>query len=79
MTATCWSYPREGCAVPDDGFQIGAVLAEVRDMGPVTVAEIAAQTGVSESSVRRHLAELESSGLIESDDYQRRARVFMPA
>jgi predicted ArsR family transcriptional regulator len=48
-------------------------------MGPVTVAEIAAQTGVSESSVRRHLAELESSGLIESDDYQRRARVFMPA
>lgn len=58
---------------------VGVVLAEVRDMGPVTVAEIAAATGLSASTVRRHLADLESSGLVESDNYQRRARVYLDA
>jgi predicted ArsR family transcriptional regulator len=53
------------------------VLAEVRDMGPATVAEIAAGTGLSASTVRRHLAELETSELVESSGYQRRARVYM--
>jgi DNA-binding transcriptional ArsR family regulator len=58
---------------------IGTVLAEVRDMGPITAAAIAEATGLSQSTVRRHLAELESSGLVESDDYQRRARVYLDA
>lgn len=57
---------------------VGVVLAEVRDMGPVSAADIAIQVGLSESSVRRHLAYLEETGLVESDDYQRRARVFLP-
>jgi predicted ArsR family transcriptional regulator len=51
-------------------------------MGPVTVAEIVAGIGLSPSTVRRHLADLETSGLVESDDYpragtQRRVRVYM--
>jgi DNA-binding IclR family transcriptional regulator len=58
---------------------IGEVLAEVRDMAPVTAAEIAEATGLSKSTVRRHLAELESSGLVESDNYQRRSRVYLDA
>jgi predicted ArsR family transcriptional regulator len=58
---------------------IGVVLAEIRDMGPATVAEIARGTGLSPSTVRRHLADLESSGLVESSNYQRRARVYLPA
>jgi predicted ArsR family transcriptional regulator len=65
-----------------DPNSIGVVLAEVRDMGPVTVAEIVAGIGLSPSTVRRHLADLETSGLVESDDYpragtQRRVRVYM--
>jgi predicted ArsR family transcriptional regulator len=46
---------------------VGVVLAEVRDMGPATVAEIAKGTGLSQSTVRRHLVHLETSGLVESD------------
>lgn len=60
-----------------DRDPIGVVLAEVRDMAPVTVADIAVGTGLSKSTVRRYLAELESCGLVESDDYQRRARVYL--
>lgn len=55
----------------------GVVLAEVRDMAPVTVAQIVAGTGLPESTVRRRLAELEATGYVESDDYQRRARVYV--
>lgn len=56
----------------------GVVLAEVRDMGPVTAADVARETGISVRDVRRHLAYLEEAGLVESDNYQRRARVWMP-
>lgn len=58
---------------------LGVVLAEVRDVGPVTVAEIAAGTGIAERDVRRHLARLEDTGYVESENYQRRARVWMRA
>jgi len=58
---------------------LGVVLAEVRDMAPVTVRAIAEATGLSGSTVRRHLATLESTGLVDSDDYQRRARVYLDA
>lgn len=58
---------------------VGLVLAEVRDMAPVTVAEIAEETGLSQSTVRRHLARLEEAGLVEWDDYQRRSRVYFDA
>lgn len=57
---------------------IGVVLAEVRDMGPVTAGAVARAVGLSESTVRRHLARLESAQLVESDNYQRRARVYLP-
>lgn len=58
---------------------VGLVLVEVREMAPATVAEIAKGTGLSQSTVRRHLAELESEGLVESDNYQRRSRVYFDA
>jgi predicted ArsR family transcriptional regulator len=61
----------------DDEDPRGEVLAEVRDMGPVTAGAIARATGLSESTVRRHLIELETSQLVESDRYQRRARVYL--
>jgi DNA-binding IclR family transcriptional regulator len=54
------------------------LLDEVREMAPVTAGELARGTGMSERNVRRLLAELEQAGLVESDDYQRRARVWMP-
>jgi predicted ArsR family transcriptional regulator len=60
-------------------YPVGVVLAEVRDMAPVTAASIAEATGLSESTVRRHLGALETSGLVESSNYQRRARVYMDA
>lgn len=56
---------------------VDPVLAEVRDMGPTTVVEIVSGTGLSASTVRRKLYLLEAAGLVESDDYQRRARVYM--
>jgi DNA-binding IclR family transcriptional regulator len=59
--------------------KIGVVLAEVRDMGPATVRAIAAGTGYSASTVRRYLGQLREAGLVESDDYQRRSRVWMDA
>lgn len=55
----------------------GLVLAEVRDMGPTTAREIATETGLSESTVRRVLRHLEQTGLVESDNYQRRSHVWM--
>lgn len=64
---------------PTPGAEIGTVLAEIRDCGPCTVRDIATATGLSQSTVRRHLAELESSGLVESDSYQRRARAYLDA
>jgi predicted ArsR family transcriptional regulator len=54
------------------------VLDEVREVGPATAKDIALNTGLKEPTVRRHLAELEAAGFVESDSYQRRARVFMP-
>lgn len=56
---------------------VGLVLAEVRDMGPVTVAQIARGVGLSATTVRRALSRLEASELIESDNYHRRDRVYM--
>jgi DNA-binding transcriptional ArsR family regulator len=56
---------------------VGAVLAEVRDMGPVTAARIADGTGLSISTVRRALALLEDTGYVESENYQRRAHVWI--
>lgn len=64
----------------EDGQDVvGVVLAEVRDCGPVTVLEVAKGVGVSLTTARRVLNYLEETGLVESDNYQRRARVFMPA
>lgn len=68
--------PRVHREIPAEA--LGVVLAEVRDMGPVSARQIADGTGIGESAVRRHLAALEESGLVESDDYQRRARVWLP-
>lgn len=56
---------------------LGVVLAEVRDAGPETTTQIARETGLSPATVRRQLAVLESSGLVEWSDYQRRHRVWM--
>jgi DNA-binding IclR family transcriptional regulator len=56
---------------------IGVILAEVREMGPVSTAQIAEGTGLSESTVRRALLELKETGYVESDSYQRRGRVWM--
>jgi predicted ArsR family transcriptional regulator len=61
----------------DERDPVGVVLAEVRDMGPVTAAQIAHETGLSESTVRRTLSTLEETGHVESDDYQRRGRVWL--
>jgi predicted ArsR family transcriptional regulator len=55
----------------------GVVLAEVRDMGPVTAAQIAHETGLSEGAVRRALSTLEEMQCVESDSYQRRGRVWL--
>jgi predicted ArsR family transcriptional regulator len=55
------------------------VLAEVRTMGPATVEEIARGTGLSRSTVRRHLSDLVLSGDVVSESYQRRSRVYMEA
>lgn len=55
------------------------VLAEVREMGPVSAAQIAEGTGLSESTVRRALSTLEKSGQVEAEDYQRRGRVWLEA
>jgi DNA-binding Lrp family transcriptional regulator len=54
------------------------VFAEVQEIGPAPVAEIAAGVGLSPSTVRSALKRLEAAGDIESDNYQLRARVFMP-
>lgn len=56
---------------------VGLVLAEVRDAGPTTVAEIATNVGLSLTTVRRALERLEASQLVESEAYQRRSRVYM--
>jgi DNA-binding GntR family transcriptional regulator len=53
------------------------VLAEVREMCPVTIADIVAGTGLAITTVRRALARLERDGLVEHSSYQRRARVYM--
>jgi predicted ArsR family transcriptional regulator len=53
------------------------VLAEVREMGPVTVAEIARGTGVSEPMIRIALHRLQEAGLVESDNYQKKAAVWL--
>lgn len=58
------------------------VLVEVRSVGSATVAEIAANTGLAESSVRYALRQLEGEGLITSDNYNRgrrgqRGRLYM--
>lgn len=55
------------------------VLAEVREMFPTTVREIVEQTGLAESTVRRALVCLKDQGLVESENYQRDARVWMPS
>lgn len=52
------------------------VLDEVRDAGPLTVKQIAENIGFPESNVRRALRRLEKEGLIWSDNYQLRARVY---
>lgn len=57
---------------------LGVVLAEVRDLGPVSVADIVLNTDIPERTVRRCLADLERTELVESDNYQRRARVWLP-
>lgn len=59
--------------------RVALVLAEIREMGPVTVADIASGVGLSQTIVRRHLATLEKAGLVESDNYQRRARIYLAA
>jgi DNA-binding transcriptional ArsR family regulator len=53
------------------------VFAEVREIGPATVAEIVTGIGLSERAVRRALRRLEDAGLVESDNYQLRARVYL--
>jgi ribosomal protein S25 len=53
------------------------VLNEVRDMGPITAADITRNTGLTKTVVRRWLRHLEREGAIEHEDYQRRARVWM--
>jgi predicted ArsR family transcriptional regulator len=53
---------------------IEAVLGEVREMGPVTAAEIAESTGLSETSVRGALKRLEQFGAVASDAYYPPAR-----
>jgi Mn-dependent DtxR family transcriptional regulator len=53
------------------------VLTEVREMGPITVAQIATGTDVSAPMVRVALHRLQEAGLVESDDYQRRESVWL--
>ncbi len=65
--------------VGEDLNPVGPVLAEVRDMGPVTVRDIAVGVGRSESTVRRVLRYLQATEMVESDNYQRRSRVWMAA
>lgn len=50
------------------------VLAEVREIGPVTVKQLVESTGFPESNVRRALHRLEKEGHVVSDNYQRRGR-----
>ena len=56
---------------------VDAVLTEVREVGPATAAAIADSAGLSERAVRRALVRLEEQGLVETEIYQRRARVFI--
>jgi DNA-binding transcriptional ArsR family regulator len=63
----------------DERDPVGVVLAEVRDVGPVSAAQIVEGTGLSESTVRRALSTLEEGQLVESESYRRRGRVWLPA
>ncbi len=56
---------------------IRVVLAEVREMGPLSAHEVAVNLGISDDIARRRLRQLEEQGLIESDNHQRGARVWM--
>jgi DNA-binding IclR family transcriptional regulator len=56
---------------------VDEVLAEVQEVGPVTVADIVRGIGAPETNVRRALARLESDGLVSSSDYQLRAKVYI--
>lgn len=56
---------------------LNEVLAEVREMQPVTAMDVATGISVCEDTVRRALRQLEADGLVESDDYQQRSRVWM--
>jgi DNA-binding IclR family transcriptional regulator len=53
------------------------ILDEIAEAGPATTAEVARNTGLPLSTVRRYLHKLENTGRIESDDYHRRDRVWM--
>lgn len=55
------------------------VLAEINEMGPVSAAQIAAGTGLSERAVRRALWAAQERGLVECDNYQRRGMVWLRA
>lgn len=53
------------------------VLAEVREMGPASVAQIAAGIGRPNASVHRVLQRLVTEGLVVSDNYQLTERVYL--
>ena len=53
------------------------VLEEVREMGPVTAVQVAGGLGLKENTARAALQSLEKAGLLVSDNYQLKARVWL--
>jgi predicted ArsR family transcriptional regulator len=50
----------------DERDAVGVVLGTLRDLGPMRVRELAHDSGLSESTVRRVLTELEDADLADS-------------
>lgn len=53
------------------------VLDELREAGPLTVRQVAENIGMPAATVHRALKGLQVDGLVVSDNYQLKARVFL--
>lgn len=52
-----------------------AILDEIREMGPISAPDIATNLGIPVDAARRVVYRLAAEGVLDSDDYQQRARV----
>lgn len=68
-----WTLPDLTARVSDRAFETFEVV--VAADGWLTLAEIAAETGQSKSSVGRHVGDLEDAGVVEADTSEKAKRV----